>query len=230
MSRTAEETLVYNELAIIQNLKNIPIADVVDTISNNKGSGNRNRGGFVKYSQLINEAKKDSPYAPKISSEGSKNLTGLDANDAFKALTNGAAEAIVLGQMRDQKSVFGLPSAAVFHDPVAQGTVVLNNLPQPLKKIGLEAYKSFGEKTPDLLLISPPQAVTTQAGTTTNYWQWANLVDLNNYRSKTLLPDTEAFKNSNKILVSPVEVTTSRDAEEIKEKIKKFEKYGSAFF
>jgi hypothetical protein len=184
MSRTAEETLVYNELAIIQNLKNIPIADVVDTISNNKGSSNNDQGGFVKYSQLINEAKKDSPYAPKISSEGSKNLTGLDANDAFKALTNGAAEAIVLGQMRDQKSAFGLPSAAVFHDPVAQGTVVLNNLPQPLKKIGLEAYKSFGDRTPDLLLISPPQAITTQAGTTTNYWQWANIVDLNNYRSK----------------------------------------------
>jgi hypothetical protein len=225
---TLEEQLIYSELLRIQNLKDIPIADVVETISGNQNSSNDNRGGFVKYSQLIEEAKKDYPFEPKKSSAESKNPVGFDANDAFKALTNAAAEAIVFKEMRDMRTAFGTPSAVVFHDPVAQGTVVASRLPAPFDKIGLEAYKSFGDKTPDLLLISPPQKVTTQAGSLTNYWQWSNIVDLNNYKNTNLLPDKDA--SGDKILVSPVEVTTTGSAKDIKDKIKKFENYGSAFF
>jgi hypothetical protein len=223
---TDEELLIYYELLRIQNTIDVPIADVVDRISGNKNSSNANKGGFVKYSQLIEEAKKNYPFEPKESSPGSNNPLKYDVNDAFQALTNAAAEAIVFKEMSNMKTVFGTPSAAVFHDPVAQGTVVVSRLPKPLDKIGLDAFKSFGDKTPDLLLISSPQSVTTQAGRSTNYWRWANIVNLNDPKSKILLPDKDA--SSDKITVSPVEVTTTKKVDLIKKKVDKFVAYKSA--
>jgi hypothetical protein len=129
-------------------------------------------GGFVKYGQLIEEAKKPNPFAPKASKTGENNPTGQNPNDALQSLTTAAAEAIVYGQLKDRRTSFGIPSSIVFHDPVAQGTSLINNLPSPLQSIGKQALKSFGKRTPDVLLISSPQTVVVGKRTITEYPAW----------------------------------------------------------
>jgi hypothetical protein len=218
-TRSTEEQLVYNELLRIQNSTNIPIADVVDAISYDKKPSNNNEGGFAKYSKLIKESKEDAPYAPKASSDGSNNPNGLEANDAFRALTNAAAEAIVFGEQRNARSGTGFPTSAVFHQPAGGAKAIVNQLPKPFNEIGANVLESFGDFTPDILLISAPQKI----GNVESYFEWKNLVDLDNYKSKILVPDKNASKD--KIVVSPVEVTTSRSAEYIKKEIGRFANY-----
>ncbi len=222
MSYTSQEkAIVEQELIRLRYELGVPIDEVVDRISGNPSSATRGRGGFVKYSQLIEEAKKQNPFAPKTSSPGSENPTGLEPNDALQSLTTAVAEAIIYGQLRDRRSVFGTPSSLVFHDPVAQGTEFINNLSQPFQFLGQQALKSFGVKTPDILLISAPQTGVVGNRPTTEYPIWSDQLDLNNPKSTTLLTSPPI----DKILVSPVEITISKKPDYIKKKIEKFGEY-----
>jgi hypothetical protein len=220
--------LIYGQLLNIEIMTRIPYAEVVDRINGNISSTNRSFGGFIRYDKLIQEAKKDVPFPPKVSNPGSGNLGGFEINDGHQSLITAAAEAIVYKAYRDQLTILGTPLSTVIHDPVAQGTSGFQGLPQPFKSLAQEAIKSFGNKTPDLLMISAPQKGVINNKEVIVVPILNNQINLDNSKDLTLFSDRD--DGSNKITVSPLEITTTADSQKIKDKIKKFEKYGSDFF
>jgi hypothetical protein len=176
---------------------------------------------------LIQEAKKDIPFPPRVSDSESGNLGGFDRNNGHQALI-AAAEAVVYKAYRDQITILGTPLSTVIHDPVAQGTANLQGLPQPFKSLAQEALKSFGNKTPDLLVISAPQKGIVNNKQVTVLPILNNQINLDNSKDLRLFSDLD--DGSDKITVSPLEITITADSQKIKDKIKKFEKYGSDYF
>jgi hypothetical protein len=212
-----EKQIVRNELLKLERNTGVPIEEVVNRISEHRDSSNQNLGGFVKYGQLIEEAKKQNPFASK---DGA-------LNNPFQSLVTASTEAIVYGALRDGQTAFGTPKAIVSHDPVAQGKSIINFLPQPLRGLGQNAFDSFGSKTPDIILISAPQTGLVNGVKVTEYPVWNNKLDLENPTSRTLVNDS---KTIDKTLISPVEVTVTGDPQKIKKKIEKFKFYNGGLF
>jgi hypothetical protein len=220
--------LIYGQLLNIELLNNIPYAEVVDRINGNISRSNGDYGGFIRYDKLIQEAKKDPPFPKKNSAPGSGNPAGFERNDGHQALISAAAEAIVYKALKSELTIFNTPASITIHDPVAQGASAFNGLPPPFKNLAQEALKSFKNKTPDLLVIAPTQRGIIGDRQVEVYPTWSNQVDLDNSKNLTLHRGKEDW--SNKIVVSPVEITTTGNPQRIKDKIKKFEKYGSDYF
>ncbi len=220
--------LIYGQLLNIELLNNIPYAEVVDRINGNTSPTNRYRGGFIQYDKLIKEARKDPPFPKKNSDPRSSNPADFERNDGHQALISAAAEAIVYGALKNESTIFGTPASITIHDPVAQGASAFDGLAPPFKGLAQEALKSFKNKTPDLLVIAPTQRGVVGDRQVEVYPTWGNQVDLDNPKNLTLHRGKEDW--SNKIVVSPVEITTTRDPQKIKDKIKKFVTYGSDYF
>jgi hypothetical protein len=187
MSYTAQEkAIIKRELIKLRKELGVPIDEVVERISENKTSANSFRGGYVRYEQLVDEAKTRFPFQAQAVEPNEAYPNALKPNDALQGLTAAIAEAIVYGQFKDRRTSFGTLKSIVFHDPMAQGSTIIDKMPLSLQLIGVQALTCFGKYSPDLLVISAPQTIGKGKNSITEWPGYGDTLDLNNPKSKVL--------------------------------------------
>jgi hypothetical protein len=123
----------------------------------------------------------------------------------------------------------------VFHDPVKIDPVtkkaglisfLLNDVsPSEIDAVSRKITDSVGRFTPDILVVSPPYTVPTIDGTETHSAKIPGIVDPRDPTASHTIDQ----RHDRKTLISPIEVTTSKNPKTIQAKVKKFESYKNPF-
>jgi hypothetical protein len=187
-----------------------PIDDVIESIS--EVTPNNKFGGFASYWKLARAAK-----------DGT--LPIEDTTD-FENLKNACAEALVFKYLRETPGAGVAPiTTNVIFDPIGKASALKDLLSDTFKPLANKIIASTKGKTPDILLVSKPFTYREENATITNTFGWKNVID----PSDSTASKVKTRSYDNVTVVSPVEVTTSQNFSNMKDKLSKFRKYANVF-